>query len=73
MTGDAPYKEIKKAMNVPKAVTEGQLPDRPTDLHVMERGMNDGLWTLLMRCWTKIPLERPSICVVNESLKTLWS
>ncbi|KLO11005.1 kinase-like protein [Schizopora paradoxa] len=72
MTSAVPYREIKKAMNVSTVVKEGRHPDRPTEDIIVRRGLDKGLWALLLQCWEATPSRRPSIFDVNNTLGTLW-
>ena len=40
---------------------EGELPRRPKDERIVERGLDDSMWELLCQCWSKNPADRPSI------------
>lgn len=72
MTGEHPFKEIRRAASVPVAVSNGQHPARPSDLSLVARGLDDGLWALLNKCWVREPSERLSIFEVNEELGRMW-
>jgi len=72
MTGEHPYKEIRRAASVPSAVAKGQHPTRPSDPTVVTRGLDDRLWALLTRCWAQTPSDRPSIIEFNEELTNMW-
>ncbi len=71
MTGEPPFKHIQLDTSVPKAITEGQRPERPTDLLVERRGLDDQLWGLLTRCWAQNPKDRPDIFEVNKELESM--
>jgi len=73
MTGERPFVEIRKAPSIPTAVASGQRPMRPLDPAVVNRGLDDALWALLVRCWAQEPAERPSIVEVGKELGRMWS
>ncbi|KAJ6539149.1 kinase-like domain-containing protein [Mycena capillaripes] len=61
LTHEQPYSNIKHTTEVVIRSAKGEQPTRPTDLKVMERGLDDNLWTLLGLCWVNQPSERPTI------------
>jgi len=73
MTGEVPFKHIRRATSVPMALTDGQRPERPTDPAVEIRGLDDRLWALLTRCWAQTPEDRPDIFAVNDELDSMWA
>jgi len=73
MTGEVPFKHIRRATSVPMALTDGQRPERPTDPAVESRGLDDRLWALLTRCWAQTPEDRPDIFAVNDELDSMWA
>lgn len=72
MTGDLPFKHIKKSSNIPKALMKGDRPQRPTDQAVIDRGLDDRLWDLMTRCWAQDPKDRPDILQVSGELDEMW-
>ncbi|KAL0572720.1 hypothetical protein V5O48_009245 [Marasmius crinis-equi] len=68
LTHSAPFVEIKHSPEVVVAVANGRNPKRPTDARVVERGLDDGLWSLMMECWNRLPDARPEIVEVLERL-----
>ncbi|KLO10997.1 kinase-like protein [Schizopora paradoxa] len=73
MTGEHPFKEIKRAPSVPVAVSSGQLPVRPSDSSLVARGLDNRLWALLTKCWAYVPSKRPNIVEVSAELDTMWA
>ncbi len=71
MTGEVPFKHIRRATSVPMALTDGQRPERPSDPAVESRGLDDRLWALLARCWAQTPEDRPDIFAVNDELDSM--
>ena len=47
----------------------GQKPERPMEDIVIKRGLDDRLWECLLRCWSLVPEERPSIQEFLEVLE----
>ena len=55
-----PYANIKKNPQVIYRKREkDELPDHLKNEPVIERGLDDGRWKLLLRCWSKDPEDRP--------------
>ena len=44
-----------------RKIEKDELPERPVDERVIERGLDDEMWKLLCQCWAKEPEDRPSI------------
>lgn len=61
LTHKQPYREIKHTTEVVIKSSCGAYPNRPTELHIIERGLNDALWGLLIFCWARTPTARPTI------------
>ncbi|KAL0566628.1 hypothetical protein V5O48_011624 [Marasmius crinis-equi] len=68
LTHDRPFSDIKHSQGVVAAVVNGRNPDRPTDPRVVERGLDDELWRLLVQCWSRLPRARPGILEILERL-----
>ncbi|RDB23137.1 Serine/threonine-protein kinase STY17 [Hypsizygus marmoreus] len=68
LTHQQPYSHIRHATEVVIKSSAGEFPRRPTDSRVIERGLDDKLWTLLARCWSKRPDARPTIKQVIHGL-----
>jgi len=68
MTGKSPFAETRRTTEVIIKVREGKRPARPTEVEVGERGLDDKLWGLLVRCWDAKPANRPTIDEVLANL-----
>lgn len=44
-----------------RTIASGALPERPEGSIYVERGLDDGMWALLVRCWSSDPKRRPMI------------
>ena len=67
MTGKQPFSHIRRAYDVMAGVTRGERPQRPMEAEVIKLGLDDRLWSLLVRCWDRDPQKRPSAQeLVNE-------
>ncbi|KDQ17830.1 hypothetical protein BOTBODRAFT_77749, partial [Botryobasidium botryosum FD-172 SS1] len=42
--------------------------DRPTDSDAIACGLDDGMWALILECWDRDPLRRPSASQIVERL-----
>ena len=71
MTQEKPFVNIKRDPQVLVYRSQGGRPLRPENEEVRRRGLDDQLWTLLERCWSDRPDNRPSIKEVIEVLETL--
>ena len=60
-THEVPYANIQRNFKVLLRKGRGLLPDRLQDEQVIKRGLDDMMWELLCRCWSKNPEDRPSI------------
>lgn len=70
LTGNRPYNNRPRDANVIEDLVAKRLPERPTDPTVVARGLSDQLWSLIGRCWRWDPLERPTMTVIRESMKS---
>ncbi|KAL5514114.1 hypothetical protein ACEPAG_2875 [Sanghuangporus baumii] len=68
MTGEAPYSHIKRNSEVLIKMGGGERPLRPEGTEIIERGLDDKLWNLLIRCWAADLAERPTIHEVITEL-----
>ncbi|KAG7090219.1 hypothetical protein E1B28_011820 [Marasmius oreades] len=71
LTHQHPYPKIKHPPEVVLNVANGRTPPRPGESRVVERGLNDEMWGLLVQCWNRTPSARPSIEEVLEKLESL--
>lgn len=60
MTGKHPFAEHPYDLIVLSAVVKGTRPSRPSFV-ATQRGLTDPLWTLIEKCWSGNPEERPSM------------
>jgi len=60
ITNHQPYSYIKHTTEVVIKSARGIRPRRPTEFHMVQRGLDDNLWDLLISCWGEAAL-RPSI------------
>ena len=51
-------RNIAKLVNT---VARGTIPERPVGGVYVGRGLDDGMWGLLLRCWAADPGKRPSV------------
>ncbi|KAJ6599272.1 kinase-like domain-containing protein [Mycena vulgaris] len=67
LTHEQPYNSIKHTTEVVIRSAKGEQPERPmAPPRVLERGLDDNVWSLLCRCWVTVPSQRPSIREVLE-------
>ena len=59
-THEKPYNALRTFKVINKKQS-GALPTRPRDALVLRRGLDDRMWELLCRCWSKAPESRPLI------------
>jgi hypothetical protein len=64
-----PYSHIKHATEVVIRSSRGEIPRRPLGARVVERGLDDKLWNLLLRCWSQAPQTRPTVEGVLSGLE----
>ncbi|KZT55919.1 kinase-like protein [Calocera cornea HHB12733] len=72
MTGDKPFKEQKNPWQLAALLNQGQLvPARPQGQAVIDRGLTDGVWALLLQMWVDKPENRPKMDRVVDRLEDL--
>jgi len=69
MTHQPPFSHIRHATEVVIKSSKGELPRRPTEPRVLERGLDDDLWALLNKCWSPRSAERLVIAEVIASIE----
>ena len=67
MSHQRPWPLIRLPHHVVLKVADGERPPRPSDAATIDRGLDDGLWELLLRCWDD-PVLRPTMADVLASL-----
>jgi len=70
MTGEQPFSELPRDINVTMKLAKGKLPSRPGAI-ATARGLNDELWALMRQCWSRKPESRPSMAVVKSKIERL--
>ncbi|KDQ08470.1 hypothetical protein BOTBODRAFT_37909 [Botryobasidium botryosum FD-172 SS1] len=58
LTGEIPFSELN-SNQVLLEVIGYKHPARPRDDDAVERGLDDGMWRLMQKCWSKDPVLRP--------------
>jgi son of sevenless-like protein len=74
MTGEHPFSDLPRDVNVTMQLARGKLPSRPGPL-ATARGLSDELWALMHQCWSKRPESRPSMTIIKsklEHMKQRW-
>lgn len=69
ITNEQPYSYIKHTTEVVIKSATGARPRRPTQPHIIARGLDDHLWDLMNTCWNKDSTARPSIDQVLDRLQ----
>lgn len=69
ITNQLPYSYIKHTTEVVIKSANGARPHRPTDSHIVARGLDDHLWDLMNTCWNNDSMARPSIDQVLARLQ----
>ncbi|KAF9268622.1 kinase-like protein [Marasmius fiardii PR-910] len=67
-THQYPYWKIKHPPEVVLVVARKRPPPQPKEARVIERGLDDDMWKLLIECWDHIPSARPTIEEVLDRL-----
>lgn len=70
MTGCQPYNDVDNDITVAINLSKWQLPPRPGPM-VMEQGLTDDLWALMLKCWHKNPHQRPTMTEVKDKIKRI--
>ncbi|EGO01758.1 hypothetical protein SERLA73DRAFT_177238 [Serpula lacrymans var. lacrymans S7.3] len=68
LTHKHPWEDVKRSTTVVIKVSQGQLPSRPRDAVVVERGLDGVVWGLLEKCWVTDSKERATIQQVLQEL-----
>ncbi|KAJ3903461.1 kinase-like domain-containing protein [Lentinula edodes] len=67
-THQQPYQKIKHTTEVVIRREKGELPERPNEARILQRGLDEQLWMLLEDCWRTTASERPKI---NEVIQRM--
>lgn len=70
MTGERPYSHCARDVYVAMELLQGRLPERPGEPAV-SRGLDDALWDIMLHCWKKPPVERPTMTKIKEMLRSI--
>lgn len=70
MTGEQPFSNIPRDINVLYDLAKGKLPERPGPSATL-RGLSDELWMLMRQCWHKKPESRPSMTDIKLKIEQL--
>ncbi|KAG6833762.1 hypothetical protein H0H87_001194 [Tephrocybe sp. NHM501043] len=73
LTHRQPYSHIRHATEVVIKASTGEIPRRPIDPRVVERGLHDDLWMLLTKCWLRKSEDRPTIKEIVHQFTLLLS
>ncbi|KAG7100268.1 hypothetical protein E1B28_002041 [Marasmius oreades] len=71
LTHQHPYSKIKRGYEVVEHVRSGRPPPKPKETRVVERGLDDKMWELLVECWNRTPSARPEIEEILKRLESL--
>ena len=62
-TGSAPF-DLHLSITVSLAIMRGERPEPPN-----HPDFTPGLWTLMQRCWSQVPQDRPDMSEVLRVLR----
>ncbi|KAI5116420.1 hypothetical protein M0805_001383 [Coniferiporia weirii] len=68
-TEDVPFSYLRDGEVVLEVAVKKQTPRRPGRV-ALERGLDNGLWELMVDCWTTNPCDRPTMEAVAHKLST---
>lgn len=66
LSGNQPYSHIQRDLSVLNEIENSRVPPRPEA--EASRGITDGMWNLLTRCWGTDPKSRPSMTYIRAQL-----
>lgn len=72
-TGAPPFADTPDDMLRTIICDEEIRPLRPTDPHVMNRGLDDGLWAIMIKSWDQEPKSRQTAAEIADTLGLLCS
>jgi len=67
LTGKAPFPGLSTPQAMIKVINN-EHPERPRDYDAVARGLDDGMWGLMERCWDTEPSRRPVVADLVSSL-----
>ncbi|KAG5637004.1 hypothetical protein H0H81_006148 [Sphagnurus paluster] len=70
-TDDHPFPELNQNYAVVIKVAKGERPNQPKENHIVERGLDDRMWSLMEDCWQQDPRDRPTAVEVVARLQRL--
>lgn len=71
MTGLRPYSHLRRDGEVIRDLIAKRLPLRPVDDAVTGRGLTDGLWSLMLSCWSWDASRRPSMTMIRQAMQSM--
>jgi son of sevenless len=72
MTGQQPFSELPRDINVMFALANKQTPQRPTKgVIATSEGLGQEMWSLMLKCWRPDPTTRPHMTELKLSLDRL--
>ncbi|KAG5717581.1 Light-sensor Protein kinase [Termitomyces sp. T112] len=69
-TGERPFSKVKPVALITR-IMRGQHPEKPRGEMYEERGLTDDVWSLMKRCWNRLPDDRPTIAQIKQCLPRL--
>jgi len=60
LTTEVPFSNLPFTSAIIIRVGGGDFPNRPTDLDVVRRGLDDHMWEFMTKCWDMDPRKRPT-------------
>jgi len=70
-TEEVPFHQVTHPVQVMSNILHGVLPLPPSESTARKRGLSDGMWALMIRCWKYEPRERPQMMEVREEITAL--
>ncbi len=70
MTGERPYAHKRRDAEVIFDLISKRLPPRPTEQVVIQRGLTDDLWQMMLSCWSWDPRNRPDMKSIRSIMQS---
>ncbi|KAK7027402.1 hypothetical protein VNI00_015238 [Paramarasmius palmivorus] len=67
-THKQPFSNIKAPGKVLVELSNGTCPPRPLEAQVLQRGLDDNTWGLMIKCWNSDASSRPNIDAILSTL-----